>query len=258
MLYKASSLTGFRLNCLDGEIGKVKEFFFDDRYWTIRYLVAETGNWLTGRQVLISPYALSAVNRDEENIAVDLTRQRIEESPPLESDKPVSRQYEEDFHGYYGLSMYWKGPFRWGFEPYLLSSDENWRKPNPNDYPWDPDLYSINDTIGHHVQASDDVIGHVEDFIIDDLTWTIRYLVINTRNWLPGKHVLVAPEWIDKVSWTKAKVFLSLPSESIEKAPEYDDEKPIAREYEVKLYQHYNCEGYWIDEPDNGKWDDND
>jgi hypothetical protein len=86
MLYKASSLTGFKLNSLDGEIGKVKEFFFDDRYWTIRYLVAETGDWLSGRQVLISPYALSAVNQAEENIAVDLTSQRIEESPPLESD----------------------------------------------------------------------------------------------------------------------------------------------------------------------------
>lgn len=174
MLYKASSLTGFKLNGLDGEIGHVKEFFFDDRYWTVRYLVAETGNWLTGRHVLISPYALSAVNSEEENIAINLTKERIEQSPPLESDKPVSRQYEEDFHGYYGLSLYWKGPFRWGFKPYLLSSDEMWQKPNQNEYPWDPNLYSTNDVMGHHVQVTDDEIGHMVNQPLSEATQRVK------------------------------------------------------------------------------------
>ena len=104
MLYKAKTLKGYKLNSLDGEIGKVKEFYFDDRHWTIRYLVADTGNWLTDRQVLISPYALVAVNKDEQDIAVDLTKKQIEDSPSLDSDKPVSRQFEEAYYGYYRMA----------------------------------------------------------------------------------------------------------------------------------------------------------
>jgi hypothetical protein len=100
-------LKGYKLHSLDGEIGKVKEFYFDDHHWTIRYLVADTGNWLTGRQVLISPYALVAVNKEEQYITIDLTKKQIEDSPSLNSDKPVSRQFEETYYGYYGWPMYW-------------------------------------------------------------------------------------------------------------------------------------------------------
>ena len=105
------------MDSLDGEIGKVKEFYFDDQHWTIRYLVADTGNWLTDRQVLISPYALIAVNNDEKNIAVDLTKKQIEDSPSLDSDKPVSHQFEQAYYGYYGFPVYWGGPYAWGYYP---------------------------------------------------------------------------------------------------------------------------------------------
>ena len=114
MLYTAKTLKGYKLDSLDGEIGKVKEFYFDDRHWTIRYLVADTGNWLPGRQVLISPYALVAVNKSEEHISVDLTKKQIEDSPSLNSDKPVSRQFEENYYGYYGWPTYWSGPYIMG------------------------------------------------------------------------------------------------------------------------------------------------
>jgi hypothetical protein len=111
MLSKAKTLKGYSIQSTDGEtIGKVKEFYFDDRHWTIRYLVADTGNWLTGRQVLISPYALVAMNRDHQDIVADLTKKQIEDSPSLDSDKPVSRQFEESYYGYYGWPMYWGGP----------------------------------------------------------------------------------------------------------------------------------------------------
>ena len=106
MLNKAKTLKGYKLNSRDGEIGEVKEFYFDDRHWAIRYLVANTGSWLTGRQVLISPYALLAVNKEEQNIAVHLTKKQIEDSPALDSDKPISRQFEQDYYGYYGWPMY--------------------------------------------------------------------------------------------------------------------------------------------------------
>jgi len=258
MLYKATTLTNFKLNSLEGEIGKVKEFYFDDRYWTIRYLVADTGTWLTGRQVLISPYALGAVDQQEHNIAIQLTKKRIEEGPSLNNDKPVSRQFEVEFHGYYELPMYWEGPYRWGFEPYVLRDRDERSEPYSVDHAWDPNLFSTHDVIGHHVQASDHEIGHIEDFIIDDETWAIRYLVINTMNWLPGKRVLISPKWIERVSWTEMKVFVNLLKETIKEAPEYDDNVPITREYEDKLYQHYNYKGYWVDESDDEKYDHND
>ncbi len=113
MLNEAKTLTGYTLHGIDGEIGKVKEFYFDDRHWTIRYLVADTGNWLTGRQVLISPHALGSVNREEQQITVNLTKDQIEDSPSLNSDKPVSRQFEDDYHAYYGWPIYW-GDAMWG------------------------------------------------------------------------------------------------------------------------------------------------
>jgi uncharacterized protein YrrD len=249
MLYAATELTGFKLNSLEGEIGKVSEFYFDDRFWTIRYLVADTGTWLTGRMVLISPYALAAVNAEDQNIAVNLTMKRIEESPPLDSDKPVSRQFEADFHGYYGQTQ-------GGSEPDIVSEEDIWSKPNPADHPWDPDLYSMKDVIGHHVQASDEEIGHVEDFIIDDKTWVIRYLVINTRNWLPGKKILVSPHWIKRVSWIEAKVFVNLESDAIKLAPEYLEDDLITRDYEARLFEHYMSKGYWVDDPDDEESDE--
>lgn len=258
MLYKTTTLTNFKLNSLEGEIGKVKEFYFDDRYWTIRYLVADTGTWLTGRQVLISPYALGAVDQQEHNIAIQLTKKRIEEGPSLDNDKPVSRQFEVEFHGYYEFPMYWEGPYRWGFEPYVLRDRDERSEPYSVDHAWDPNLFSTHDVIGHRVQASDHEIGHIEDFIIDDETWAIRYLVINTMNWLPGKRVLISPKWIERVSWTEMKVFVNLLKETIKEAPEYDDNVPITREYEDKLYQHYNYKGYWVDESDDEKYDHND
>ena len=129
MLNKAKTLKGYKLHSLDGEIGKVKEFYFDDQHWTIRYLVADTGNWLTGRQVLISPYALVAVNKEEQHIAIDLTKKQIEDSPSLNSDKPVSRQFEEAYYGYYGWPMYWGGPYMWGFIPTLCVTVKNGENP---------------------------------------------------------------------------------------------------------------------------------
>jgi hypothetical protein len=101
MFYKAKALQGYKLDSLDGEIGKAQEFYFDDRHWVIRYLVADSGNWLTGRRVLISPYAMVSVNNEDQNIIINLTKKQIEESPPIESNKPVSRQFEEDYYRYY-------------------------------------------------------------------------------------------------------------------------------------------------------------
>jgi sporulation protein YlmC with PRC-barrel domain len=249
MLSKAKTLQGYSLQNTDAEtIGKVKEFYFDDRHWAIRYLVADTGNWLTGRQVLISPYALVAINGNHQNIVAALSKKQIEDSPSLDSDKPVSRQFEESYYGYYGWPMYWSGPNMWGSYPYIERNREKWRKSNHGEKAWDPHLRSTQAVGGYHIQALDGEIGHVEDFVIDDETWAIRYLVVGTRNWWPGRKVLVSPQWIERVSWNESKVFVNLDRETIKQSPEYTEESLLTRDYEIGLHRHYNRKGYWVDE----------
>jgi hypothetical protein len=253
MLIKAKMVKGYKLDSLDGEIGKVREFYFDDRHWTIRYLVADTGDWLTGRQVLISPYALVTVNNEKQNIVINLTKKQIEKGPSLESDKPVSRQFEEDYYGYYGWPMYSTGPYIWGFSPYIVRDPEKWEEYTPGEKAWDPNLRSTHEVNDYHIQAADGGIGHVEDFIIDDETWAIRYLIIDTRNWWPGKKVLVSTRWIERVSWSESKVFVNLTRENIRQSPEYTEESLLTRDYEASLHRHYNRQGYWTDGPGDKK-----
>jgi PRC-barrel domain len=245
MLYKVKTLTGYKLDGVDGEMGKVKEFYFDDLHWTIRYLVAETGNWLMDRKVLISPYALGAVNQEKQTIAIGLTKMQIEKSPSLAKDRPVSRQFEENYHGYYGWPMYWAGPYAWGPYPNIVRTPGQWKGSGNTEKAWDPHLRSTREVGGYHAHASDGEIGHVEDFIVDDETWAIRYLVVDTRNWLHGKQVLISPRWIEKVSWGESKVFVNLSRESVEKSPEYSETSLPNRDYEATLHRHYDREGYW-------------
>jgi len=247
MLIKAKDLNGYSLNSLDGEIGNVKEFYFDDKFWTIRYLVADTGHWLIDRQVLISPYALININTDEQNIAVNLTKKQIEDSPPLSSQTPVSRQFEEAYYGYYEWPAFWGGPKMWGAYPYIVRDRERLRQRAKNEKGWDHHLRSSKDMGGHHIQANDGEIGHVTDFIIDDATWTIRYMEIDTSNWWLGKTVLIATKWIKHVSWQKKEVLINLTREEIRESPEYSEEFLINRDYETKLHKHYNRQGYWVD-----------
>ena len=249
MLHKAKTLKGYKLDSRDGVIGKVKEFFFDDQHWAIRYLVADTGNWLTGRQVLISPYAMGAVTTVGKHLTIKLTKKQIEDSPPLDSDKPVSRQFEEVYYGYYGWPSYWNGSSLWGAYPLIVRDPEQWKKPTQGEKELDPHLRSTHDVSGYSIQATDGEIGHVEDFIIDDETWAIRYLIIDTQNWWSGKKVLIAPSWIERVSWAESKVFVNLPRETIKQALEYTEESLLTRVYEIELHRHYNRQGYWVDEP---------
>ncbi len=255
MLIEAKKLRGYKLDSLNGEIGKVKEFYFDDLHWAIRYLIADTGNWLMNRQVLISPYALVSVIKEEQLISVALTKKQIEDCPPLSSEKPVSRQYEESYYGYYGWPLYWGGPYMWGYYPEIVRDSEKWREPTQHDKDkaWDPHLRSSHEVTGYHIEAADGDIGHVEDFIIDDETWAIRYLIIDTRNWWPGKKVLVSSQWIDHVSWHEEKVFINLQRDIIKQSPEYTEESPLTRDYEIRLHRHYTIEGYWVREPASGE-----
>jgi len=255
MLNKAKTLKNYKLNSVDGEIGKVKELYFDDEYWTIRYLIADTGNWLIGRKVLISPNSIVSINKEEEYITINLTKSQIENSPSLDSDKPISRQFQEKLYEYFDLPVYWGGVQTVGgapqtggaFIPYtfIKNDKEKLIEPTIDENEWDPHLRSTHNVSGYNIQAMDGKIGHVDDFIIDDETWEIRYLIIDTQNWLPGKKILLSPQWIDIVSWDESKVFVNILSEDIEQSPEYSEESILNRDYEIRLFEHYNRKGYW-------------
>jgi hypothetical protein len=249
MLIKAETIKGYALDALDGEIGTVKEFYFDDYHWTIRYLVADTGNWYTDRRVLISPHALVEAVREKQNIAVNLTKKQIKDSPTLDSDKPVSRQFEEAYYEYFGWPMYWDGPNMWGRYPDIIHDITAVRERLKYNHTWDSHLRSTNEVAGYAIQATDGEIGHVTDFIFDEETWAIRYLVLSTHTWWPGKSVLIPPQWIERVSWGESKVFVNLTRESVKNSPEYSDESLLNREYETMLYLHYKRQEYWIDIP---------
>ena len=248
MLSKIKTLKGYKLDSLDGEIGHVQEFYFDDRHWTVRYLVANTGSWLMGRQVLLSPYALVNINNADRSIAIDLTQSQIKGSPSLDTDKPVSLQFEQDYYGYYGWPTYWHGQNSWGSYPYIERDRIKWGQLKPSGKPWDHHLRSTHAVSGYNVQALDGDLGHVEDFVVDDETWAIRYLIVNTSNWWAGKKVLVSPQWIERVSWSESKVFIKLSGQAIKESPAYTEESLLTRDYEIGLHGHYNRKGYWLEE----------
>jgi hypothetical protein len=256
MLRRVRDFENYVLRARDGDIGRTKEFLFDDKNWAIRYLVAETGIWLSSRKILVSPHALNPAIGYDDVIPVNLTKKQIEDSPSLESDMPVSRQYEEEYHNFYMWPYYGSGGSLWGSSPYLWGQmpanqenrDDVIRNQRMEDS-WDPCLRSTHDVTGHHVQASDGEIGHVVDFIIDEDNWSIRYLIVDTKNWWPGKHVLISPEWIDRVSWDDHKIFVKVTREAVRQSPEYSA-STLNRDYEDKLHIHYNAHGYWLDQPE--------
>lgn len=253
MLHKAKTLAGYTFNSRDGDIGRVVEFYFDDDRWVVRYLVADTGGWLSGRRVLLSPYGLGTVSDEKRQITVDLSKKQIEGSPSVEWDKPVSRQLHDVYSGYYGWPLYWGGPYMWGARPTLIRDTEAWKDLTKAESGADPNLRSTTEVTGYSIEATDGQIGHVEDFVIDDETWAIRYLVLDTRDWWEGKRVLISPRWISRVSWSDAKVFINLSRAAIKNSPEFTNESALTHDYESALHRHYKVPGYWTQEAEDGQ-----
>jgi uncharacterized protein YrrD len=224
----AGELKGGTIEAMDGDIGSVQDLYFDDQSWTIRYVVVDTGAWLPGRQVLISPFAFQTVP-GASRLRTSLSKKQIEDSPSLDTDRPVNRQREIEFAQYYGYPYYWGGPYRWGALAYP-DLPINPPQPSPVEQEMlgrereggDPNLRSARDVMGYYISATDGDLGHVEDLLIDDKTWAIYYIIVDTRNWLPGRRVLVSPEWIRKVSWEDSKVYVNLSKRHIEAAPEFE------------------------------------
>ena len=249
MLKSLHHLTHSLVTATDGDIGKVKAAFFDDQWWTIRYLVVDTGAWLVQRKVLISPYSVKTPLGTASNVCVKLTRALVQDSPDVDTHQPVSRQHEIQMQTYYGFPDYWDGVGVWGMNAYpiMLPGLLKGRAPLQELLSAeDAHLRSSAKVTGYDIHATDESIGHVQDFVFDDESWTIRYLVIDTRNWWPGgKKVLIATHWIESIDWATSTVHVKLTRDQVKNSPQYQEELPIARDYEERLHASYRRTGYW-------------
>jgi len=265
MLRHTKDLEHYTIRATDGQIGKVKDFYFDDDVWVIRYFVVDTGAWLSGRKVLISPISVDHPDWEQYTLSVSLTKEQVRHSPDIDTDKPVSRQHEETVLSYYGYPGYWGGVGLWGagLYPYGLTPgyaddgpgrhkreqeleaevrDEQRRHRND-----DPHLRSCKAVAGYNIHATDGEIGHVSGFLVDEETWAVRYLVIDTSNWWGGHKTLIAPLWIKDVNWSDQTVVIELSRAVIKGAPAYDPAVPWSREHELGLHRYYLRGGHPAD-----------
>ncbi len=222
MLQNIKKLYGQKLAATDGEIGHIKDFYFDDQRWAVRYLVVDTGSWLTGRLVLISPHAFGHLDREKEQLHVNLTRIQIENSPPIESHRPVSRQYEEDYYTYYGWPTYWTGDLMWGVAgfPVINSPLPDASTHHAHTKRADLHLRSTQAIKGYDIQATDGSIGSVSGFMLDDKSWAVGELVVETGHWYSGKEIFISPSKIKRISYEESKVFVNLTKADIQHTAE--------------------------------------
>ena len=259
MLRSVNHIRKFTIGAKDGDIGSVEDFYFDDERWAIRFVVVDTGTWLSGRRTLISPISIVGPDWGERRLVLALSRDQVRNAPDIDSHKPVSRQHEAAYFDYYGYPYYWAGGGSWaGYATPIMPTaeeladaerrvEENKRKARERG---DAHLRSTTHVTGYSIAASDGELGHVEDFLFDDQTWAIRYLVVDTTTWWFGKHVIVAPEWITGISWTDRTVNVNVSREAIKGAPEFKRGDLIRREWEETYYRHLGQRGYWT--PDDG------
>jgi uncharacterized protein YrrD len=267
MLRSAKDLEQCAMRATDGLIGHVKDLYFDDQAWAIRYLVVDTGAWLSSRKVLISPLALGQPVWTDRILPVSISKEQVKNSPDIDTDKPVSRQHEMQYHNYYGYPFYWAGEGLFaqggypgstlvglssrgsdvGYRETQVQVDRAMAEPERCE-DGDPHLRSAKAIMNYHIEASDGGIGHVVDLLLDEDGWAIRYLVVNTSAWWFGHQVLIAPQWIHDLSWLDATVSVKLTRQAVKDAPGYDAAAPLSRDYEVNLYRHHGRTGYWANE----------
>lgn len=254
MLIAARSIFSSTVAGVDGDVGSIADLYFNGELWNVRYLVIDTGKWLPGRKVLLAPAAVAQTDWPNGAIAVVQTKQQIEGSPPIDADKPVSRQSEAELAKYYDWPTYWAtiggvapmaGVPPVGDKPTAQETSEQAVAAELASDQEDPNLRSAKEVKNYQIAATDGEIGHLEDFIVDDQQWIIRYLVINTRNWLPGKSVLIVPKWVESISWAAKRLNVDILREAIKESPPFDPSVPINRRYEEHLFDYYGRETYW-------------
>jgi len=252
MLIVGSALKGYAIQASDGQIGTVKTLLFDDTTWKIRWLVIDTGTWLSGRRVLVHASAIGDPDHQGKTLPARLTKAQVEASPDIGQDQPVTMQMQNQLHSYYGCDPYW-GPNFYGSVGLGVGPDLAFNRGGI--YPreaavqigsddGDPHLRDLAALCGYHIHATDGVIGHLENFLLDDADWVIRYLIVDTRNWWPGAHVLIAPFAVKDIDWSDQEVRLNLRRDQVKTSPKWDPADIVEHGYERQLHSHYGWPGF--------------
>ncbi|HEY8559199.1 MAG TPA: PRC-barrel domain-containing protein [Pyrinomonadaceae bacterium] len=245
MLQSVNDLKGFTIFAADGEVGSVEEFYFEDTSLAVRFLVANTGSWLTDKKNLISPLAITHLDREKRSIHVTLTVEQVRQSPGIDKHQPVSRQMEKLVSDYYGNRYYWEK--RPDLTAAQLSSANNAAATvkaavtPPTDMLPAPDVHlrSMQEMTSYDIEGQDGKFGELEDFYVETDDWSVCYLGVDTHNFWSGKHVLIATQWLGQINWAQRKVSVDLTSAQIENSPDFDKVTEISREYETRLHKHY-------------------
>jgi len=265
MLNAVTSLKSFEINAKDGNLGTVSDFLFDDSTWKVRWMVVDTGKWLSGRKVLVHPSVVISAEYGERELKVALTKAQVEDSPDILSDRPVSQQAQNDLYGYYGWDPLWGGGMFGGRmdggsmygggmgaiasplspPPYFgTAAVREAERGGTGLDDGDPHLRSTAEVIGYHVHATDGDIGHIQDFLIDSASWGFRYLIVDTSNWWVGQHVLISPYAVKGVDWSDRHVRLDMAKERVKSSPSWNSTQAVNGEYERRLHAHYDWPGY--------------
>jgi len=245
MLRKGDNLRDLHMHARDGDMGYIDDLLFHDDRWNVRYVVINTRRWLPGRKVLLVPDVLGAVEIGTKRLTVDLTKDQVKKSPRIDADKPVSRQKEIDLFEYYGWSPYW-GAGHGGFtQPVVADVTPEQVELSGVNAPGDPHLRSMRAVRGYAIDAFNGLMGEVEDFIVDDDAWVVRYLVVDTHKWLSGRKVILAPSWVARINWQERTLVTELSKEQIKESPPYDSAQAIDRDYEARIHDYYGRPYYW-------------
>jgi len=244
MLRSIKSLRKLKIHADDGDIGKVTDFYFDDVNWKVRYIVVDTGKWLFERKVLISPASFLDADWSRQILTVSLTKEQIENSPHIDKDKPVSRQKEVDLAAYYSWPTYWPiGETGVPLNEAAIARTLQAQKDHTSEA--DEHLRSTDEVIGYTIQATDGELGAVDDFIVDEDDWIIRYFIIDTRKLLPGEKIMLSPMWIEQFNWSTRTCHVDLDIKTIKNGPTFNPNEPVNREVEEHLYDYYGRPQYW-------------
>ncbi|MEO7065676.1 MAG: PRC-barrel domain-containing protein [Rhodanobacter sp.] len=266
MLSTVKHLRNYAIHTTDGAIGHVRDVYFDDHSWVVRYLVVETSGLRPVRKVLISPISVTSVDAMKRVLTLSITRQQVEDSPGIDTDKPLSRGHERSVLGYYGYPYYWDAEGLRGtgsFSSALLNMSERGMATPPHGAAdieraqeiqeaglgsdADIHLHSCREVAGYRIEAADGRMGQVAGFLLEESTWAIRYLVVNTSKWWSDHDVLVAVQWISNVRWLDNTVTVALTCQAVKDSPAYDPERAMGREQEAALFEHYGRDAYWDD-----------
>jgi hypothetical protein len=265
MLRSMNELRDYTIQAIDGNIGHVKDFYFDDKTWMIRFLVIDTGDWLSGRKVLISPKAIGKPNWHKRELPISKTMECVKNGPTIDTAKPASRHHEIQNFEYYKYPSYWSGIGLWSDAPYpifttiiddgKIVTPEFIEKPvasvkdeiekEREHHHGDSHLRSCAAVNGYDIDATDGIVGHIKGFLIDEEIWAIRYLIVQTGNWWLGHRVLIAPQWVDSARWMVGEISVKLTRDAIKDAPVFDPSVKLTREMEIEIHRHYGRTGYW-------------